>query len=51
MQIDRLDHLVLTARDLNATIQFYTNVLSMHVITFGADNRKALTFGVQKINM
>ena len=51
MHIDRLDHLVLTVRDLDATVQFYTNVLGMHVITFGADKRKALTFGAQKINL
>ncbi|MEZ4657361.1 MAG: VOC family protein [Caldilineaceae bacterium] len=51
MHIDRLDHLVLTVRDLDATVQFYTNILGMDAITFGADNRKALTFGAQKINL
>jgi len=50
MKIDRLDHLVLTVRDLPATIAFYTRVLGFHEITFGA-GRKALGFGQQKINL
>ncbi|KZE52215.1 lactoylglutathione lyase [Brevibacillus parabrevis] len=48
--IDRLDHLVLTVRDLEATCQFYERVLGMQVVTFGND-RKALHFGAQKINL
>lgn len=50
MQIDRLDHLVLTVRDLDASIDFYTRVLGMRLETFGA-GRKALLFGAQKINL
>jgi len=50
MQLDQLDHLVLTVRDLRATLDFYTRVLGMVEVTFGA-NRKALTFGAQKINL
>lgn len=50
MQIDRLDHLVLTVRDIAATCDFYQRVLGMEVITFG-DQRKALLFGGQKINL
>lgn len=50
MNIDRLDHLVLTVRDLQATCEFYVRVLGMRVVTFG-DNRKALQFGNQKINL
>ena len=49
-KIDRLDHLVLTVRDLNATLDFYSRVLGMTVFTFGQD-RKALRFGQQKINL
>ena len=45
-----LDHLVLTVRDLDAAIDFYTGVLGMSEVTFGA-GRKALTFGSQKINL
>lgn len=48
--IDRLDHLVLTVADIDASIDFYTRVLGMNVVSFG-DNRKALTFGQQKINL
>ena len=50
MEIDRLDHLVLTVRDLKATCEFYTKVLGMREVTF-AGGRKALTFGRQKINL
>ena len=50
MKIDRLDHLVLTVRDLSATIAFYTRALGMREVTFGA-GRKALAFGQQKINL
>ncbi len=50
MQIDRIDHLVLTVRDIAATCAFYSGVLGMRVVTFG-DGRKALQFGQQKINL
>lgn len=50
MQIDSLDHLVLTVRNIQATIAFYSRVLGMEVITFGA-GRQALGFGGQKINL
>jgi catechol 2,3-dioxygenase-like lactoylglutathione lyase family enzyme/ketosteroid isomerase-like protein len=48
--IERLDHLVLTVRDLAATTDFYTRVLGMELVTFG-DHRLALRFGAQKINL
>jgi catechol 2,3-dioxygenase-like lactoylglutathione lyase family enzyme len=50
MKIDSLDHLVLTVKDIEATASFYSMVLGMDVITF-AGGRKALSFGVQKINL
>ncbi|MDB5339400.1 MAG: glyoxalase [Planctomycetaceae bacterium] len=50
MQIDRLDHLVLTVQDINATCDFYQRVLGMQVVTFGA-GRRALAFGQSKINL
>ncbi len=50
MKIDRLDHLVLTVRDVEATCAFYARVLGMEVVTFAA-GRKALAFGRQKINL
>ena len=48
--ITRLDHLVLTVRDIPATIAFYTKVLGMRETAFG-ENRQALCFGNQKINL
>ena len=50
MRIDSLDHLVLTVKDIDATCEFYTRVLGMEVVSFG-NNRKALAFGSQKINL
>ena len=50
IQIDRLDHLVLTVSDIPQTCDFYEQVLGMTTITF-ADNRTALRFGQQKINL
>lgn len=50
MQIDHIDHLVLTVADIEKTVDFYTRVLGMQLVTFG-EGRKALTFGNQKINL
>ncbi|MCA6066506.1 VOC family protein [Chryseobacterium sp. RG1] len=50
MEIKNIDHLVLTVADIDKTVEFYTQVLGFEVVTFG-DNRKALTFGNQKINL
>lgn len=50
MRVDRLDHLVLTVRDLRATVDFYSRALGMREVTF-AGGRKALAFGAQKINL
>lgn len=50
MRILQLDHLVLTVRDIQASCDFYRSILGMEVVTFG-DNRKALRFGEQKINL
>ena len=48
--IDRLDYLVLTVQNLEATIVFYTRALGMKEVTLGS-GRKALQFGQQKINL
>lgn len=48
--IERLDHLVLTVADIDASCAFYSRVLGMRVVDF-AGGRKALAFGVQKINL
>lgn len=50
MKIERLDHLVLTVADIEATCAFYSRVMGMEVVTFGS-GRKALAFGHQKINL
>jgi len=50
MKIDRLDHLVLTVADIEATCDFYSRILGMQMVTFD-ENRKALQFGRQKINL
>ncbi len=50
MKVNRIDHLVLTVKDIGLTSKFYTEVLGMEFITFG-EERKALTFGDQKINL
>ena len=50
LTVQRIDHLVLTCRDVAATIRFYTEVLGMKVVTFG-NGRKALSFGRQKLNL
>ncbi|MDN4524842.1 VOC family protein [Fictibacillus fluitans] len=50
MNIQRLDHLVLTVKDIEKTCDFYSEVLGMKVETF-RQGRKALKFGDQKINL
>ena len=50
MQIDALDHLVLTVADIDATCAFYGQALGMRAIEFGA-GRRAIAFGTQKINL
>ncbi|MDH3597454.1 MAG: VOC family protein [Rhodospirillales bacterium] len=48
--LERLDHLVLTVRDIEATSAFYEKVLGMRRETFG-EGRTALHYGRQKINL
>jgi catechol 2,3-dioxygenase-like lactoylglutathione lyase family enzyme len=48
--IDHIDHIVLTTRDRDGCIRFYTQVLGMKLESFG-ENRLALSFGSQKINL
>jgi len=50
MKIDRLDHLVLTVKDIEATCKFYSTVLGMEIVSFGS-GRRALSFGKQKLNL
>ena len=51
--IDHVDHIVLTTRDLDACIRFYSEVLGMKLEKFRTptEERLALKFGAQKINL
>lgn len=50
MEVERIDHIVLTVSDIDITVNFYTSVLGFKLEIFG-NNRKALIFGNQKINL
>ena len=50
MNIDCIDHVVMTVRSVDATCAFYERVLGMQPVTF-AGGRRALAFGRQKINL
>jgi catechol 2,3-dioxygenase-like lactoylglutathione lyase family enzyme len=51
--IERVDHIVLTTRDQDACIRFYSEVLGMKLEKFRTptEERLALKFGAQKINL
>ena len=50
--VDRLDHLVVTCRDVDVSASWYQRVLGMEREAFGPDGgRTALRFGGQKINL
>jgi catechol 2,3-dioxygenase-like lactoylglutathione lyase family enzyme len=51
--IDHIDHIVLTTRDLEACVRFYTEALGMKLERFRTptEERLALKFGSQKINL
>lgn len=53
VQIDRIDHFVLTVANIEATCDFYSRVLGMQVVHFESmgTKRVALAFGGQKINL
>jgi len=50
MRVQRIDHVVLTVRDLERTIAFYERALGMTAVSFG-EGRRALAFGDQKLNL
>ena len=50
MNITNIDHIVLTVKNINKTVQFYESVLGMVGESFGK-NKMALIFGNQKINL
>ncbi len=49
--IDRIDHIVLNVTNVELSAAWYQRVLGMEREDFGADNRTALKFGGQKINL
>jgi catechol 2,3-dioxygenase-like lactoylglutathione lyase family enzyme len=51
--IDHIDHIVLTTRDKEGCIRFYTEVLGMKLVSFktATEERLAFSFGNQKINL
>lgn len=49
--VDRLDHLVITCKDVVISASWYQRVLGMEVDEFGPHRRTALRFGGQKINL
>ena len=56
MKLEKIDHVVITVKDLNTTIDFYTNILGMKLEKFSTSSynnqiRYAVSFGSQKINI
>jgi len=56
VKLEKIDHVVITVKDLNKTIHFYKNILGMKLEEFcpSLDNnqiRYAVSFGSQKINI
>ena len=50
IEIDRFDHVVITVKDLEASLAFYSRVLGMRVER-RANGRVSLHFGRQKFNV
>ena len=56
MKLEKIDHVVITVKNLKKTIDFYTNILGMKLEEFSSslDNKQiryAVSFGSQKINI
>ena len=54
MKLEKIDHVKITLKDLNKTIDFYTNILGMKLEKFlsSLDNKQiryAVSFGSQKL--
>ncbi len=50
INIDRVDHLVLTVADVDRAVEFYELILGMKALTFPGD-RRAVTFGHQTVKL
>ncbi len=49
--IDRIDHIVLNCKDVQATAAWYVQALGLERLTYGPKQRTALPFGRQKFNL
>ncbi|MBS0960798.1 MULTISPECIES: VOC family protein [Acetobacter] len=49
--VDRMDHAVLTVKDLEISASWYQRVLGMDREEYGRNNRTSLCFGGQKLNL
>ena len=49
--VDRLDHLVITVKDVEISAAWFQRVLGMERAEFGPHRRTSLRFGGQKINL
>jgi len=50
MKVERIDHLVLTVKDVDETCSFYQEILGMEVETV-SPRKKALKFGNQRLEL
>ena len=56
MKIEKIDHVVITVKDIDKTINFYTKILKMNLEKYSTNTqdklyRYAVSFGSQKINI
>ena len=51
MKIDRIDHVVVNCRDVDAMAAWYQRVLGFEREIFGPERRTAMKFGRQKLNL
>jgi catechol 2,3-dioxygenase-like lactoylglutathione lyase family enzyme len=51
LTVDRLDHIVVNVKDVEISAAWYQRVLGMEREEFGPQQRTALKFGGQKINL
>jgi len=51
MKIDRIDHVVVNCRDVDAMAAWYERVLGFEREVFGPEGRTAMKFGRQKLNL
>lgn len=50
INIERIDHVVMTTLDIDRTCAFYSKVLGIETTTFG-EGRRSLAFGAHKLNL